>query len=78
MSPTSPSPDVRGLLRERLDTLLDECNQVMDNADYGQTIHDLDDFILPCAAIIAIASTVKPTRILSRQLLDWTRVTPTD
>ena len=45
-APTSPSPDVRDLLRERLDTLLDECDQVMDNADYGQTIHDLDDFML--------------------------------
>jgi len=46
MSPTSPSPDVRDLLHERLDTLLNECNQVMDNADYGQTIHDLEDLIL--------------------------------
>jgi len=46
MPPTSPSPAVRDLLRERLDTLLDECDQVMDAAAYGQTIHDLDDFML--------------------------------
>jgi hypothetical protein len=43
---TSPSPSVRDLLVERLDALLDECNQVMDEAAYGQTIHDLDDFML--------------------------------
>jgi len=43
---TPPSPDVRDLLHERLNILLDECNQVMDNAAYGQTIHDLDDFML--------------------------------
>ena len=46
MPTRSPTPDVRDLLRERLDTLLDECNQVTDNAAYGQTIHDLDDFLL--------------------------------
>ena len=46
MPPPPPSPDVRDLLHERLDALLDECNQVMDAAAYGQTIHDLDDFML--------------------------------
>jgi len=40
------SPDVRDLLRERLDTLLDESEQVMDAADHGRTIHNLDDFML--------------------------------
>ena len=26
--------------------LLHDCDQVMDNAGYGQTLHDLDDFLL--------------------------------
>jgi hypothetical protein len=46
MNPTSPLPGVRDLLVERLDSLLNECDQVMDDAAYGQTIHDLDDFLL--------------------------------
>jgi hypothetical protein len=42
-----PSPEtVRDILRERLDTLLSECDHVMDNAAYGQIFHDLDDFLL--------------------------------
>ena len=46
MPPTSPPLGVRDLLVERLDSLLSECDQVMDDAAYGQTIHDLDDFLL--------------------------------
>jgi len=42
---SSPSPDVRELLREKLDAMLDDCEKVMDNAAYGRTIHDLDDFL---------------------------------
>jgi len=30
----------------RLDSLLSECDQVMDDAAFGQTIHDLDGFLL--------------------------------
>ena len=44
-SPTLP-PSVRDLLVERLEALLADCDQVMDNAGYGQTLHDLDDFLL--------------------------------
>ena len=44
--PPPPSPDVRDLFHERLDALLDEGSQVMDDDAYGQTIHDLDDFML--------------------------------
>ena len=40
-----PSPDVRVLLFEKLDAMLADCDKVMDNADYGQTVHDLDDFL---------------------------------
>jgi hypothetical protein len=40
----SPSSSVRDLLVERLDALLAESEQVMDNADFGRTFHDLDDF----------------------------------
>jgi hypothetical protein len=45
LTPPAPSsPTVRDLLVEKLDALLDECNLVMDNAAFGQTLHDLDDF----------------------------------
>ncbi|MCL2305927.1 MAG: hypothetical protein FWC43_11345 [Planctomycetaceae bacterium] len=44
---SSPSPaEVRAILAERLDILLAECDQVMDNAAFGQTLNDLDDFLL--------------------------------
>ena len=46
MPPTSPPPGVRDLLVERLDSLQSECDQAMDDAAYGQTIHDLDDFLV--------------------------------
>ena len=41
-----PSPSsVRDFLVDRLDALLSDCDQVMDRADYGRTLHDLDDFL---------------------------------
>ena len=39
-------PRVRDLLVERLDVLLPDCDPVIDNADYGHTFYDLDDFLL--------------------------------
>jgi hypothetical protein len=38
------SPSVRDLLHEKFDALLDECDLVMETAEYGRTFHDLDDF----------------------------------
>jgi NH3-dependent NAD+ synthetase len=38
------SSDLRTVFYEKLDALLDECDQVIDNAEFGQTFHDLDDF----------------------------------
>jgi hypothetical protein len=46
MSLPSPSSAVRDLLVERLDALLDDCDNVMDRSALGQTVHDLDDFLL--------------------------------
>jgi len=44
---SSPSAaEVRAILAERLDVLLAECDQVMDNAAFGQTLNALDDFLL--------------------------------
>jgi hypothetical protein len=41
-----PTPtNVRDILHEKLDALLDDCDTVMDNAAFGQIIHDLDDFL---------------------------------
>lgn len=40
-----PSPSVRDLLHEKLDALLADCDQVVENAQYGRTLHDLDDFL---------------------------------
>jgi len=40
----SESPQVSALLHEKFEALLDECEQVMDQADHGRTLHDLDDF----------------------------------
>ena len=46
MFPSSPlSVDVRSLLHDRLDTLLEESETLLNNAAYGQTVHDLDDFL---------------------------------
>jgi len=42
----SPSPTVRDLLVERLDALLTDCDNVMDQSALGRTVHDLDDFLL--------------------------------
>jgi hypothetical protein len=46
MTPSSrpDSPDTRVLLHEKLDALLDDCEQVMNSAAYGETLDDLDDF----------------------------------
>ena len=41
----SDSPEIRALLHEKLDALLDECNLVIDSAEHGRTFHDLDDFV---------------------------------
>jgi len=44
--PPGKSPSsVRDFLVDRLDALLSDCDQVMDRADYGRTLHDLDDFL---------------------------------
>ena len=40
-----PSPDIRALLHEKLDALLADCDRVAENANYGRTLHDLDDFL---------------------------------
>ena len=40
----SESSTVRDLLHARLDALLDECNLVTANADYGQTLDDMEEF----------------------------------
>jgi hypothetical protein len=38
------SIELRALLTEKFHALLDECDLVMDTAEYGRTFHDLDDF----------------------------------
>jgi hypothetical protein len=43
--PRSPS-EIRALLHEKLDALLDECDQVGDNAAYGQYLDDTEEFFL--------------------------------
>ena len=44
-SPVPPTT-VRDILVERLESLLAECDRVMDDAQFGQIFHDLDDFLL--------------------------------
>ena len=39
------SAEVRTFLHDRLDVLLAESEAVMDNSAFGQTVHDLDDFL---------------------------------
>jgi hypothetical protein len=46
MQSSNPSDTVRDILVGRIESLLSECDQVMDNAAYGQIFHDLDDFLL--------------------------------
>ena len=46
MKSSLPPSAVRDFLVERLDVLLAECDQVADTAAYGQTLNDLDDFLL--------------------------------
>ena len=41
----SSRPSARELLTEKLHALLDECDQIMSNADFGQPFNDLDDFL---------------------------------
>ena|GEM_PF-4840549 len=36
----SDSPEMRALLYEKFDALLDECNSVIDNAEHRRTFHD--------------------------------------
>ena len=44
MYPPSSLSDIRTRLHDKLDTLLDESEQIMDNARYERIFHDLDDF----------------------------------
>ena len=37
--------EVRDLLHEKLDALLQECDSVADHAALGRTVHDLDDLL---------------------------------
>jgi len=41
-----PSSPVRELLMAKFEALLNECDLVADNATYGQTLDDLDEFFL--------------------------------
>jgi len=45
MNSRTRSADVHALLHEKLDALLADCDKIADNAAYGRTIHDLDDFL---------------------------------
>ena len=40
------SNDIHALLHEQLEAMLSECEHVMNNAAYGQTINHLDSFLL--------------------------------
>ena len=40
------SPEVRAMLHERLDALIDESDLVAQHAVYGQTLNDLEEFYL--------------------------------
>jgi hypothetical protein len=46
MQPESPRSDVRDLLFAKFEALLDECDLVADNAAYGETLDDMDEFFL--------------------------------
>jgi hypothetical protein len=46
MQSESPLSDRRALLIAKFEALLDECDQVADNAAYGETLDDLDEFFL--------------------------------
>ena len=45
MSSRRSSEEIRSLLHARFDALLADSEKAMDNAAYGQTVHDLDDFL---------------------------------
>ena len=47
MKSSLSAAEVRAILAARLDILLAECDQVMDNAAFGQTLNDLDDLDTP-------------------------------
>jgi len=42
----SPS-EVRDLLHEKLDAMLQECDSVADHAAWGRTVHDLESLCRP-------------------------------
>jgi hypothetical protein len=44
MEAGSPLSDRRALLMAKFEALLDECDQVADNAAYGETLDDLEEF----------------------------------
>ena len=46
MKSDSPRPTCRELLHAKLDALLDECDLVADNAAFGQTLNDMEEFFL--------------------------------
>jgi ABC-type phosphate transport system auxiliary subunit len=46
MSKQSPIPtDIRALLHERFEALLNDCDHVMDKSAHGQLFNDLDQFL---------------------------------
>ena len=46
MQPASPFSDRRALLIAKFEALLDECDSVADNAAYGETLNDMEEFFL--------------------------------
>ena len=46
MHPKSPLSDRRALLMAKFEALLDECDLVADNAAYGETLNDMEEFFL--------------------------------
>jgi len=46
MQPKFPLSDRRALLIAKFEALLDECDLVADNAAYGETLDDLEEFFL--------------------------------
>jgi hypothetical protein len=46
MQPESPRSSTCELLLAKFEALLDECDLVADNAAYGETLDDMDEFFL--------------------------------
>jgi len=46
MPTSSPLCDRRALLVAKFEALLDECDLVADNAAYGETLNDMEEFFL--------------------------------